>query len=64
MLVHLDLSKYNSKDIIKMIETGLVTVSEVVESGVSYLFFSEELTIYLQKALKTEQTKPNLAVSA
>ena len=54
IVTDINLNKYSPYMIIEMIEQELVTVDEVVRSGVAYRFFTNVLSDYLNMAISRQ----------
>lgn len=53
--VELSLATYSQEEIIEFIENGVVSLDEVVESGVAHTFFTNSLLEYIRQALKKQE---------
>lgn len=54
IVTDINLNKYSPYMIIEMIEQEVVTVDEVVRSGVAYRFFTNVLSDYLNMAISRQ----------
>ena len=53
----INFDKYFPQDIIKLIEDGVVTLDEVIESGVAFRCFSSVLYVYIHERSKEIKEK-------
>ncbi len=55
VIIHLDLAMYKWYEIIDFVEMGIVTLDEVIESGIAFRFFSDHLHDYIRTAIKNTE---------
>ncbi|RKX64331.1 MAG: hypothetical protein DRP42_06540 [Tenericutes bacterium] len=57
VVVKIDFSSYYTKDIIAMLESGIVSIHEVRESRVAETMFSKELSTYIDNNYQLAETE-------
>ncbi len=54
--IKIDLSRYSPSEIIGLCEQGIITVREIIDSGVVPKVFGPELGDYVKQKLREEKT--------